>query len=56
MKKDLVNLLCCPTCKGALKLIIDKEEKNEIISGNFSCEKCKCKYSIEDGIPDLLPK
>ncbi len=56
MKKDLVNILCCPTCKGDLKLNVEKEENGEIITGSFTCEKCKCTYSIEDGIPDLLPK
>jgi uncharacterized protein YbaR (Trm112 family) len=56
MKKDLVNILCCPTCKGDLNLKIEKEEKGEIITGNFTCEKCKFTYSIKDGIPDLLPK
>jgi uncharacterized protein YbaR (Trm112 family) len=56
MKKDLLDILCCPTCKGDLKLKIEKEENDEIISGNFTCEKCKCIYSIEDGIPNLLPK
>ncbi len=56
MKKDLVNILCCPTCKGELKLKVDKEENKEIITGSFTCEKCKCVYFIKDGIPDLLPK
>ena len=56
MKKDLVDILCCPICKEDLELKIDKEEKGEIISGSFTCSKCKCKYTIEDGIPNLLPK
>lgn len=56
MKKDLVNILCCPICKGDIKLKVDKEEKNEIIRGSFYCEKCRCKYNIEGGIPNLLPK
>ena len=56
MKKDLVDILCCPTCKEDLELMIDKEEKGEIITGTFTCKKCKCTYPIEDGIPNLLPK
>ena len=56
MKKDLLDILCCPTCKGELKLKIKKEEKGEIIEGTFTCNKCSCTYSIEDGIPNLLPK
>jgi uncharacterized protein YbaR (Trm112 family) len=56
MKKDLLDILCCPTCKGDLDLKISKEEKGEIIEGSFKCNKCNIKYTIEDGIPNLLPK
>jgi len=56
MKRDMLDILCCPTCKGDLKLDVKKEEKGEIITGVFTCKKCKCVYSIEDGIPNLLPK
>lgn len=56
MKKDMLDILCCPTCKGELKINIKKEEKDEIIQGFFTCKQCKTKYTIEDGIPNLLPK
>jgi len=56
MKKDIVNILCCPVCKSDFILKIEKEEKNEIIKGFFTCKKCNQVYKITDGIPDLLPK
>jgi uncharacterized protein YbaR (Trm112 family) len=56
MKEDLLDILCCPTCKGELELRIEKEEKEEIIEGALICKKCKMKYPIKDGIPDFLPK
>jgi uncharacterized protein YbaR (Trm112 family) len=56
MIKDIVEILCCPTCKGELELKIKKEEKGEIIIGSFNCTKCNAIYYIEDGIPNLLPK
>lgn len=56
MKKDMIDILCCPTCKGDLKLDVKKEDKLEIIEGSFICKKCNSKYTIEDGIPNLLPK
>jgi uncharacterized protein YbaR (Trm112 family) len=56
MKKDMLDILCCPTCKSDLELKIGMEEKGEIISGTFTCKKCNCNYVIEDGIPNLLPK
>ena len=56
LKKDIIDILCCPTCKGDLDLKIIKELKNDVIEGIFTCKKCKLKYDIEDGIPNLLPK
>lgn len=56
MKKELIKILCCPTCKGDLTLEIQKEEQDEIITGTFTCSSCQCTYPIIDGIPDLLPR
>ena len=56
MKKELIEILCCPMCKANLDLKISKEKKGEIIEGQFTCKKCKYNYMIEDGIPNLLPK
>ena len=56
MKRDLVDILCCPTCKTDLELTVKEEKDGEIISGHFICVKCKTKYPITDGIPDLLPR
>lgn len=56
MKKNLMDILCCPACKGNLILKIEKEEKGEIIKGKLNCEKCKAVYAIKDSIPNLLPK
>ncbi len=52
----MLNILCCPICTGDLELKIKKEENGEIIEGSFICKKCKSMYSIENGIPNLLPK
>jgi uncharacterized protein YbaR (Trm112 family) len=56
MKKDLVKMLCCPVCKGELELFIKKKDDEEIIEGKLKCNKCNCDYSIEEGIPNLLPQ
>jgi uncharacterized protein len=56
MKKTLMDLLCCPVCKGTLNLHIEKEEGGEIISGSLQCTHCKVSYPISEGIPDLLPR
>jgi uncharacterized protein YbaR (Trm112 family) len=56
MKKDLMNILVCPVCKGKLTLTIEKENEKEIVSGSLFCSKCKVSYPIEDTIPNLLPQ
>lgn len=43
--KDLLNILACPKCKGAVKL----KDDSAII-----CEKCALLYEIQDGIPVML--
>ncbi len=55
MRKDLMDILACPMCKGDLELSIEKEEGEEVVKGALSCAKCKEQYPIEDGIPNLLP-
>jgi uncharacterized protein YbaR (Trm112 family) len=56
MKKDLMEIICCPTCKSDLSLTIDKEDEKEIVKGYLSCSKCNVDYPIEEGIPNLIPK
>ncbi len=56
MRRELMDVLVCPMCKGELKLIIKKEKESEIISGSLHCVRCNDTYPIEDSIPNLLPK
>jgi len=55
MKRDLMDILACPVCKGALKLTVEKENEQEIVSGSLYCPKCNVHYPIVDTIPNLLP-
>jgi uncharacterized protein YbaR (Trm112 family) len=55
MRKDLMEILACPMCKGDLTLTIDEERDQEIIRGSLFCAKCNETYPIEDSIPNLLP-
>ncbi len=55
MKKDLLDIICCPVCKEDLILKINKLEGEEIVEGTLECVKCHNKYPIEEGIPNLLP-
>lgn len=55
MRKDLMDILACPVCKGPLELTVDKEEGEEVIDGSLFCKQCNERYPIEDRIPNLLP-
>jgi len=55
MKKDLMDILACPVCKGVLELHIESEEGDEVLEGSLLCAKCDESYPIAGGIPNLLP-
>ncbi len=55
MKKDLLEIIACPICKGDLELQSSEEDNGEVITGKLYCPKCLKYYSIKDGIPNLLP-
>jgi uncharacterized protein YbaR (Trm112 family) len=56
MKRALMDILCCPVCKGDLTLHIDNEEEQEILEGYLQCKTCGVDYPIHLGIPNLLPQ
>ena len=55
MKKELMEILACPVCKGELELRVVTEEADEVIQGALSCARCDETYPIDDAIPNLLP-
>ena len=55
MRKDMMEILACPVCKGPLTLNITKEEGDEVVTGSLHCAHCNETYPIEDTIPNLLP-
>ena len=56
MRKDLVEIVCCPVHKTPLKLTVAKKDEHEdILEGSLRCATCKFDYPIEEGIPNLLP-
>ncbi|HVP95701.1 methytransferase partner Trm112 [Methanoregula sp.] len=55
MKRSLMEILCCPVCKGDLTLRVDAEDEKEILEGSLHCGACNVDYPITGGIPNLLP-
>lgn len=46
IKKELLDILCCPQCKGDIHLTNTGD--------GLSCDKCKLVYPIRDDIPVML--
>lgn len=55
MRRDLMDILACPVCKGALTLTVTREDEPEVLDGALRCGACGVDYPINDGIPNLLP-
>jgi len=55
MKKELVDILACPVCKGELELSVEEEKEQEVITGSLYCSRCNVRYPVVDTIPNLLP-
>jgi SAM-dependent methyltransferase len=56
MRRELVERLCCPTCRSALALSIAKEHAGSVVAGNLRCEKCPHDYPIEGAVPRFVPR
>jgi uncharacterized protein YbaR (Trm112 family) len=46
LKKELLDILACPKCKGDL---VYKETENFLV-----CEKCRLMYQVKDDIPIMI--
>ena len=55
MRRKLMDILVCPTCKGQLILEVSVERDEEIVEGSLTCEACDETYPIVDTIPNMLP-
>ncbi len=56
MRRDLMDILACPVCKGELSLEATSESPDgEVLEGALTCAACNERYPISEGIPNLLP-
>jgi len=55
MKRELMDILACPVCKGKLELDVEEENEKEIVTGSLHCPRCGVNYPILETIPNLLP-
>ena len=55
MEKELVDIIACPVCIGALELHAVEEKGDEVITGSLQYHQCSQTYPIIEAIPDLMP-
>ena len=61
MRTELLDIIACPVCKGALTLQADSVAgadaviPGEVMTGTLTCPECNERYLITEGIPNLLP-
>jgi uncharacterized protein len=46
LNRELIDILACPKCKGALNLRADESA--------FECGACKLCYAVVDDIPNFI--
>ena len=46
--RELMESLACPTCNQRLKLVVEQENEQEIITGFMFCSKCIMQYPIAE--------
>jgi len=49
VKRELLEILVCPKCKGELEYRTEPEEV-------LICHRCKLAYPVRDDIPVMLPE
>lgn len=55
MRRQIMDILACPKCKGPLSLQVEEERDEQIITGSLECPACNETYPIRNSIPNLLP-
>ncbi len=46
LRPEVIDILACPKCHGALHLRADESA--------FECRACRLAYAVEDSIPNFL--
>jgi SAM-dependent methyltransferase len=54
VRRELLDLACCPACQGTLALVDAKESRDEVDSGSLACAACGQTYRIVDRLPLLF--
>jgi Methylase involved in ubiquinone/menaquinone biosynthesis len=56
MHLDLMNLLVCPGCRGALTVDVERGREDDVESGTLTCGTCTASYPIVQSVPRFVPQ
>ena len=55
MRRNLLDILACPCCRGRLTCGATSEDDGGIVSGTLDCAHCARSFPIVNGIPRFVP-
>lgn len=54
MKRQILDVLCCPNCKHDLTLVETQVVNEQIIEGFLECNNCQRSFEITKGVPRMI--
>ncbi len=54
MKRQMMDILVCPECKGQLVITVISEAQGDIITGSLSCGTCEIDFPIANSVPNFM--
>lgn len=54
LKSNLMDILVCPTCHGALRLFDERLQNGEVESGSLRCDICRLQYPVVRSVPRFV--
>lgn len=55
MLKSLLDIFCCPACRGKLSLTAFDQDETRVHEGVFTCAACATVYPVTGDIPRFVP-
>ena len=54
MRREILDILCCPNCKHDLKIFEREAAEGEVIDGTLQCNNCQKLFEIIRGVPRMI--
>ncbi len=54
MRREILDILCCPHCKHDLTLFEKEVANDEVIEGILKCNNCRKSFEIVKGVPRMI--